>query len=171
MSSPNDLYRSPSDQTTAFAGGPTSHRSPLKVIQHEVEVLSNLNIGQSLLNAIPDVAVILNENRQIIAANQHCLEILGLPSVDRLLGVRPGDALKCVHSLEGPDGCGTASACGQCGANLAIHRALTAHEMVEQECRITSKADLGTVSQDYLAKASSVRIGDFRDYEFLCGLS
>jgi len=138
-----------------------SGRKPLPIIQQEAEILSDAKIGQSILNAIPDVAVILNDHRQIVAANQHCIDVLGLESVQLLLGIRPGDALKCIHSLQGTDGCGTGPACGQCGANLAIHKALSDHSMVEQECRITTSNGTGEISQDYLAKASFVRIGQF----------
>lgn len=111
------------EQLSSEQRGSMSGRKPLPIIQQEAEILSDAKIGQSILNAIPDVAVILNDHRQIVAANQHCIDVLGLESVQLLLGIRPGDALKCIHSLQGTDGCGTGPACGQCGANLAIHKA------------------------------------------------
>lgn len=44
--------------------------------------------------------MVLNPQRQIIFANHHLLEFLGLPDLVTLLGARPSEAIQCMHSNE-----------------------------------------------------------------------
>ena len=143
---------------TFFAPGA---RDELHVIQNEADYLSTQKIGQTILDAIPDIALILNDKRQIVAANDHCLAALGVASVSELLGLRPGEAVHCIHATQGPSGCGTSIACRECGAANAIVSCLRTQECVEHECRITAKVAEGEESMDFLARANFVRIGPY----------
>jgi signal transduction histidine kinase len=54
-----------------------------------------------------------------------------------LYGLRPGEALHCIHSDETEGGCGTTEFCRTCGAARAIVAAIGGKKNV-QECRITT---------------------------------
>lgn len=73
-----------------------------------------------MFDAIPDVAIIINERRQIIAFNQHFLDMLGDPDHEDIIGVRPGELFHCVNAHDGPGGCGTSRECRDCGGVQAI---------------------------------------------------
>ena len=106
--------------------------------------------GQQLLlqffAAVPEMFVVLNEERQIVFANRAILEALHVRSIDDVAGQRVGEALRCAHALEPGDdplgSCGTTEFCRECGAVRAMLNCLRGAEDV-QECRI-GRAD-GTV--------------------------
>jgi signal transduction histidine kinase len=113
-------------------------RASVVDIEHEVRSLSDLTPMHELLNAIPDVFLILNEHRQIVYANQAMLTLIGLSNGGRLYGSRLGEALDCVHARANPGGCGTTEFCRTCGAAKALLSSLRGKESV-QECRITQR--------------------------------
>jgi signal transduction histidine kinase len=57
------------------------------------------------------------------------------PSV--VLGLRPGEALGCIHASEGPGGCGTGQACPSCGAAIAIVACLQSGQTEQRDCVAT----------------------------------
>lgn len=141
---------------TFFAPG---RRDSLRVILDESEGFAAASIGQQVLDAIPDLAMVLNDKRQIVAANKRVLESLGIGSVTELYGKRPGEAIMCIHAGEGPHGCGTSRACSQCGAAKAIIQCLNSQAPTEIECRISTLSTEGEHSHEFLASANFVRIG------------
>jgi signal transduction histidine kinase len=109
---------------------------------------------QDLLNAFPTPAIILNECRQIVAANQRLCGLLNRRQ-DELLGMRPGEAFNCIHWWDGPCGCGTSRFCETCGAVQAIlHSQRQSGEDI-QECTITMRTDEGEKALDLRVTASS----------------
>jgi len=75
---------------------------------------------QNLLNAIPNILLIFNQERQIVFCSPTFSNLLGVDPKD-LLGQRIGEALHCINStlnLEG--GCGTSPSCQYCGAVNSI---------------------------------------------------
>lgn len=91
----------------------------------------------AMLDAMPQIVLVLNGQRQIVFANRALLNYLkcNLPDV---LGLRPGEALDCVHATDEEWGCGTAEFCRMCGAASAVLEGLNGAEAV-QECRITQR--------------------------------
>jgi len=87
-----------------------------------------------ILECVGGMVAILDENRQIVAANLTLLDRLNVPSAERCLGLRPGEALGCAHSHDMPAGCGTSRWCRSCGAALAIVAALGGADPAEREC-------------------------------------
>lgn len=96
----------------------TPERLPLADIlaQHE-EIAGSINLD--LLNTVPSIMFIVNEYRQIVHANSALIGFLGMESLEGILGVRPGELLKCIHAHDAED-CGTADACRHCGALRAV---------------------------------------------------
>ncbi|MFN8459413.1 MAG: ATP-binding protein [Anaerolineae bacterium] len=90
---------------------------------------------QRVFDTVPDIVLILNQERQIVFANKSLLQTLGLTGEEEVLGLRPGEALGCVHAIDNTGGCGTTEFCKNCGAVRAILSSLKGKEAVE-ECRI-----------------------------------
>ena len=92
----------------------------------------------NLLDAVPEILLILNEQRQVVFANKALLRLFGAPCQSAVLGRRPGELFDCAHAEDEPGGCGTSEFCGTCGAVAAIVSSLRGWEEV-QECRLTQR--------------------------------
>jgi signal transduction histidine kinase len=123
---------------TAFA--PAERDSPQQVSQQADAVAGSRHV-RDLLDAVPNIVLILNHNRQIVYANDVMVNFLGLSDGKCLLGQRPGEALDCIHSTEHEGGCGTTEFCKTCGAARAILACQQTGKRDEQECRITRRRD------------------------------
>ena len=115
-------------------------RDEAEAFAAKVATVKNSPILLASLNAIPSMVMILNENRQIVAANQAMHRVLQVAEKD-LLQKRPGEILGCVRVAEGPDGCGTSRHCVTCGAANAILESQTQNAQVVRECRILINGD------------------------------
>lgn len=100
----------------------------------QLETCLDSPIVQVVLEAVDSYVVILNEQRQILAANQMLLDALQANDPGCFKGLRPGELLGCIHAPEGPDGCGTSRDCARCGAVLAILAAQEMGEPASKEC-------------------------------------
>jgi len=90
-----------------------------------------------ILDAIPDIVLILNHQRQVIYNNRALFEGVDAAE-DQALGFRPGELLDCIHAFESQGGCGTTKFCSVCGAVQAILASQKGlHE--NRECRVTRR--------------------------------
>jgi signal transduction histidine kinase len=94
----------------------------------------------SMLEAVPGFAMLLNEQRQIVAANKRLGDTIGQPFAE-WIGKRPGEAVGCLHSAEQAGGCGTAEACSVCGAVQAIVGSKEQGQTLARECRLQLASD------------------------------
>ena len=117
---------------TAFAPAERATAEQLEVEQQFFEKLYALS---DVMAGVPDVFVVLNPQRQIVFANRAMLRLFGMENGRQLYGMRPGEAVDCVHASEELGGCGTTEFCRECGAARAILHSLGGQESV-QECRI-----------------------------------
>lgn len=108
---------------------------------------------QALLEAVPDLLMILNAQRQVLAVNTRLLQALGLEDAETALGLRPGELVNCVHATECPGGCGTSESCSVCGAVQTILGALETRGTCTGECRLrtASEADGGALDLEVQA--------------------
>jgi hypothetical protein len=113
---------------------------------------------QVVLEAVQGYLVILNSSRQILAANRELLDALNRETPGCLIGLRPGEALNCIHFTEGPNGCGTSSHCRACGAVLAILASQNLQKRVTDECRLSSFRNGELVAMDFRVTASPLKI-------------
>jgi signal transduction histidine kinase len=90
-----------------------------------------------MLEAVGSYAVVLNEQRQILAANPVLLEALAEQHPASSDGLRLGEAFGCIRVAEGPDGCGTSKACRRCGALLSVLATQGTGESTEGECLLS----------------------------------
>ena len=94
-------------------------RAEASRLQREVSACLDSPVAQVVLDSLDGLVMVLNGQRQVLAANAILLQALEREGGPTPLGRRPGEVLGCVHAEEGPDGCGTSKACSQCGAALA----------------------------------------------------
>jgi len=112
-----------------------AERTPIDVLLRQADVWSKLPFAASLLEAMPEGVLVVNERRQIIFASQRFRRLVPRCLQDDIVGTRPGEALGCVHASESSGGCGTTEACCQCGAGLALLDGLQGRPSV-RECRL-----------------------------------
>lgn len=93
------------------------------------------------LEALPDFALVLNGQRQIVAANNLFLRAFDIHDFEELIGRRPGEAVGCIFSSDAPGGCGTGEHCSTCGAVFTILRSADTSGRVISECRLTINSD------------------------------
>jgi hypothetical protein len=146
-----------SGQPTYFA--PTD-RASLEVIAEQVSQIVDHPVITAVLEAFCGQVLVLNQARQILAANREFRDALLACGIDSFVGLRPGEALCCEHVDEGPGGCGTSMACQHCGAVMAILAAQCWLGPVYDECWITMRRKHGHESVEFRAKATPLRLGD-----------
>ena len=114
---------------------------------------------QYLLNSMQDLVLILNGQRQIIAVNKRLLETFGVIEPESLIGLRPGEALGCVHACDSPGGCGTGRNCSVCGAVLTILTSQRSAKQARGECRVVLERNGGT-ALDLQVMATPITVSD-----------
>ncbi len=115
-----------------------SERSSNEEIQKQRDNFTKQSQIKPYLDAIPEIFLILNEQRQVIYSNQGLMEFLGVKNDLTICGYRPGELLHCSHAYETDGGCGTTEFCQSCGAVNAILSSLNGQPSI-QECRILQK--------------------------------
>lgn len=116
----------------------------------------------AVLEAVDSYAMVLNAQRQILAANPALLEALQEEDPKCLLGLRPGEALGCVHVAEGTDGCGTSPACRRCGALLTIMANLGTGQPAEGECLISIRRNGQWEAREFAMRALPLTVAGHR---------
>jgi signal transduction histidine kinase/CheY-like chemotaxis protein len=113
-----------------------------------------------VLDTVTGFVMVLNAQRQILAANDELLHSLAMESPDKLVGIRPGEALNCVHFTEGPDGCGTSLHCRTCGAVLATLASQRSDKVIEDECRLSLYRNGQFEALELRVRATPLHIGN-----------
>ena len=145
----------PEEEKTHFAPAARADREALEAARQAF--LSNA-VAVRLLEAIPDPAVVLNGQRQIVAANARMRVLLGLTSFPEIFGLRLGEAIHCRHCPDTEAGCGTGPFCVQCGAIQAILESFEGHTVASRECRLLSVKDDEEQALDLEVQATFVEV-------------
>lgn len=98
----------------------TAERSTAEELQYMVDYCKQDHTIQAILLSVDGYVLILTEQRQVVAANDSLLHDLHASSIDKLIGLRPGEVFGCVHSCDAPGGCGTSKSCSVCGAVISV---------------------------------------------------
>ncbi len=152
-----DEANSSAEQATYFA---PAHRASPEVIAQQVRQIVDHPVVVTVLESFCGQVLVLNEDRQILAASSEFREALQACGIDDFLGLRPGEALRCEHVDKSPGGCGTSLACHHCGAVMAILAAQCCLGPVYDECWITMRRKHGHASVEFRAKATPLRLAD-----------
>lgn len=134
------------------------YRSDEKELQSEKQLINNQPLILQLLEGYPSLAVILNRNRQIVAYNSKAAGLLFADQSGEIYGQRLGEALKCIHAVEMPAGCGTSIFCTECGAGKCNKHTSETRESCSEECRITTEQNSTESSLDLRVFTSNLKI-------------
>ncbi|MCF7816970.1 MAG: GHKL domain-containing protein [Kiritimatiellales bacterium] len=141
---------------TAFA---PAERATAEEISRQYEKLAQLPFVRDFLDAVPNMSVVLNTQRQIVFANRAFTRFLGIDNAAELLGrnqceafgclykdilgQRPGEAVGCIRSGLTEGGCGTTVFCQTCGAVISILNSQKLRTLDIQECRMLCAGEGG----------------------------
>jgi len=133
-------------------------RQSFEKILDEKELLESQRILTELFGALTGVCAIINNERQIVFANNEFLNLIGFTSIESVLGKRTGEVISCINSFKGPSGCGTAKECRYCGAVAAILESIMKDSRSSREAHITSVIDNRSISWDLNVTCAPVRL-------------
>ncbi len=139
---------------TYFA--PAERHAP-HVVASEAKTIGSVAMLKEAIDAMPSMVLILNEHRQIVAANAAFLSVVA-QTIDVIGGQRPGEAVGCIRAKEGPQGCGTAKHCITCGAVNAILGSQRSDAKASEECRILVQAGNSIVAMDLRVTCTPFRL-------------
>ena len=123
------------DSDTHFA---PAKRSIKEEILSEFKLVESQTLVTEIFGTIAGIAAVIDSNRQIVFANNDFLSLLGVRSIEPILGKRPGEVVSCIHSEEEHAGCGTSTACQYCGAVSAILESQKTGKKSTKETRIST---------------------------------
>lgn len=115
--------------------------------ERKERALERASLLSRTLDAMPHMVMVLNRNRQIVAANTKLLDVLKTQP-RQISGRRPGEVLQCIWCKEGPDGCGTGLHCATCGAVQALMESMAVENTCTRECRVQAGSSPQTVAMD-----------------------
>jgi signal transduction histidine kinase len=115
-------------------------------------------VVNELMRSYGGLLVLLDQHRQIIAANDVWLRDTGAESIEACLGLRVGEAVGCVHAQSGPSGCGTSMACRSCGAVLAVLAVQRGELEAEKDCVLAWKRGDAVREVELTVRASPLEI-------------
>jgi signal transduction histidine kinase len=140
----------------------TYYASPQKAdkdeLLTEIEAVRKSPVISGLLHSVGGLLAILNAHRQVVALNDSFIEMLGINDAEEALGLRPGEALQCVHAKGEPAGCGTTEYCSTCGAAIAIVSSLERDVPYERLCALSANRGGNAVDIALLARAQQITI-------------
>jgi len=110
-------------------------RASETILFQQLKSIAEQDIISKLLGAVHDMVAILNQERQIVYANQHLLDWLELENTEQVCSLRFGEAMQCVHVREMEGGCGTSTNCRSCGALRAILNSQKGESDMAKLCR------------------------------------
>lgn len=137
-------------------------RASDETLKMNIEIASQNPVIDGILGAVGGLLAILNKHRQIVALNEKLLHILGIEDEDKVLGLRPGEALNCTHAHEMPGGCGTSKFCSTCGAAIAIVTSLQGNHPVEKTCALKTKINGKETDLFFSVRAYPISFNDER---------
>lgn len=131
-------------------------------LEHQIAACLDNPVTGVILDCADGHALILNENKQVLAANASLLEMIGEGDDSCLRGLCLGDILHCVHSLEGPAGCGSSTACNTCGAMQALLSAQKKDGSSCGEFLAASRKEGRWESREFSIRATVVQMYTFK---------
>ncbi len=118
----------------------SAEREPLAVVHRQRANFRRSPVAQTLRNATFNYLFLLNTRRQIVMASENVLELMPARTMDQIIGLRPGEALGCIHAGACEGGCGTSRFCSQCGTIHVILSGLKGYRALE-DCYLIRQRD------------------------------
>ena len=159
---PDLADRQPMEQAVATRFAPAERATQAEVTRQHLLVR-----GQSLVrrfpDTIPNMTVVLNRHRQIVHANRSFLSFVRTNDPEKIIGLRPGEVVGCIHSGAASGGCGTTRFCRTCGGARAIHDSKCGM-IAEEECRVTRGHHGSVDALDLRVWSSPIDVGGEVDF-------
>ena len=133
---------------------------PQKTVQSDFNILSSDKYFQTFIEAMPDVAIVVNNKRRVIYVNRELLDLLGMSEITDGIGLKPGELFKCGNLNDFTERCGTTKACGYCGLSNSILQALRTGKPALFESRISSRVINGGQAFDVEVKTSPIAVNE-----------
>lgn len=151
-------------QAAPCPAGPATYFAPPErarpeELQEQIRLNQMSPLVRVLLQAVGGLLVVVNPQRQIVAASEPVVQGPGGGSLERTLGARPGELLGCVQVPHAPAGCGTARVCAECGAALAMLASHRNRQVVSEECLMTVRRNGHTEALEFSVQASPLTVG------------
>ncbi|MGB8931115.1 MAG: sensor histidine kinase [Anaeromyxobacteraceae bacterium] len=128
-------------------------------LAEQVALAAASPVVSAILKTSTGAVAVLNARRQVVALNAGYLALLGVEEPSEILGLRPGEALRCVHATELlPGGCGTAPACRTCGAAISTLAALESDGPAERDCALTVSRGGERVDSELRVRAQALEL-------------
>jgi signal transduction histidine kinase len=137
-----------------------AERASVEQLARDVAVVAENPLVDALLQTSGALLAVLNQERQVLAANHALLRMVGVEDPDNLTGLRPGEVIGCDHASSPPAGCGTTKYCATCGAAISIVGALSADADLERKCVLTIPREGRAMDLCLRVRARVLRIDD-----------
>ena len=138
----------------------SSTRSTLEEILRGKDFIVAQKLFTELFVKFTGIAAIVDQNRQIVYANEEFLNLIDFDTLDSVLGKGLGEAIACVNAIEAPAGCGTLETCEYCGVVNAILESQTNNVKSSKEVKISSVINGKMISLDLKITSSPVTLDD-----------
>jgi signal transduction histidine kinase len=136
----------------------TPQRTGESLLRREIDIISGSPVVSGLLRSVCGLLAVLDRNRQIVSINDSFLKMLGIDDPQEALGLRPGEALGCVHAHDEQAGCGTSEYCSTCGAAIAIVAALGADAPSQRICALTARRNGSEVELAFMVRSQPIEV-------------
>jgi signal transduction histidine kinase len=137
-----------------------AERAPREVVLRQATLFEEYQCLE-VMDSLPTMILILNEQRQMVFANRTFRETFGAEGRPLALGQRPGELMHCLHADTTEGGCGTTEFCRECGAVNAILSSLCGRREV-RECQMLRRLNGGIEALDLLVSAVPLEFGSTR---------
>ncbi len=111
-----------------------------KVLHEEImrqsELVATLSHIHDFFDAVPNILLVLNKQRQVIFCNRATVELSKFNDAHAIFGLRSGEIFNCYNS-ETTGECGVSEACDHCGVVLAVISARQGDDNVKESRFIT----------------------------------
>ncbi|MFO8031144.1 MAG: HAMP domain-containing sensor histidine kinase [Desulfohalobiaceae bacterium] len=148
-------YQDPFQDKLGQVPAVDQERDTQQTLQEQLRLVQSKECLQQTLDALPQMAMVINQKRQLVMANQALLDLLS--QTKQVLGKRPGEVLGCVHAGYGEQGCGSTSFCRYCGAFQALMHSVEGQAW-QEECRLLRKKGQETEALDLAVCSNPLQI-------------
>ncbi len=135
-----------------------AERDSRENIQQLADYCLHNPVTRAILESVDGYVLILNQQRQIVAANLETLNALRVDNPESVLSLRPGEVLGCTCSNIEPGGCGTSINCSTCGAVISILASQELGVPSTNECLMTVLSGGNTESHEFQVRATPITL-------------
>ena len=121
----------PSDQRFRLYGRDITSRKQAEEALRDREVELS-----AIFESTPMLMLLADSDRHVLKSNNAAARFASR-SMNEMLGLHSGEALRCLHSLDDPNGCGSGPSCKTCLTRLTVLDTLeTGNSHYQVECRL-----------------------------------